>query len=80
MQFNCCDTFVGRVTAEAVGCGAREVQSTSFLEGSEEPPHQVRIGIYEAFKSSWKTVILIYQLIYGYIYIYVILQTASAIL
>ena len=65
IHFNCCDTFVGRVTVKAVGCRAREVQSTGFLQGSKEPPHQVRTGIYEAFKASWKTVILIYQLIYG---------------
>jgi hypothetical protein len=87
VQFNCCDTFLGWVILEAVGSRAHKVQSTRLLEGSKEPPHQVRTGIlvvYEAFKASWKTVILIYQLIYGYICMYVcvcvILQTASAIL
>jgi len=53
IHFNCCDSFVGRVTVEPVGSRAREVQSTSFLEGSEEPPHQVRTGIYEAFFLYW---------------------------
>lgn len=45
IHFNCCDAFVGRVTVEAVGRRAREVQSTGFLQGSKEPPHQVRTGI-----------------------------------
>lgn len=68
IQFNCCDTFVGWVTLEAVGSRARKVQSTGFHEGSKESPHKVSAGIYEAFQALWKTVILIYQLIYGYIY------------
>jgi hypothetical protein len=57
IQFNCCDMILGWVTLEAAGSREIEVQGTSFHEGSKEPPHQVRTGMYlECINPFWSYV------------------------